>query len=316
VELIGSGVIAVAAAVAIYGASLLFVNGIEWVGRRLGLGESVTGALLAALGTALPETMITLVAVATGGGRNGDIGVGTALGGPLALSIVGYGVYALARRWYGRGTGDSVLTAPQRARLVQDQMLFLVMFGLQLALGLVGFEGKRWTAIGFLFAYGCYVWRVSRSSGAPPAHPPPALWLARRTAEPPLMLALSQTACALVIVGIASHFFVDRLALLGAALGFGEQTTGLLLSPFATELPEVLNTVIWVRRGKGRMSLANISGAMMVQAAAPAALGLGFTSWRLTPGLLIAGGVTMLATLIVLLIVRSRAGASPTDAAT
>jgi len=40
----------------------------------------------------------------------------------------------------------------------------------------------------------------------------------------------------------------------------------LLLSPIATELPETLNAIIWVRQGKHRLALANISGAMMIQA--------------------------------------------------
>ena len=50
----------------------------------------------------------------------------------------------------------------------------------------------------------------------------------------------------------------------------------LLLSPVATELPETLNAWIWVRQGKERLALANISGAMMIQATIPTALGLFF----------------------------------------
>jgi cation:H+ antiporter len=35
-----------------------FTNGIEWLGKRLELGEGAVGSILAAVGTALPETMI------------------------------------------------------------------------------------------------------------------------------------------------------------------------------------------------------------------------------------------------------------------
>ena len=43
--------------------ALLFTNAIEWIGHRLGLGEGAVGSLLAAVGTALPETLIAIVAL-------------------------------------------------------------------------------------------------------------------------------------------------------------------------------------------------------------------------------------------------------------
>lgn len=53
--------------------------------------------------------------------------------------------------------------------------------------------------------------------------------------------------------------------------------SALLLSLVATELPETLNPVIWVRQGKVALALGNISGAMMIQATIPSALGIFFT---------------------------------------
>jgi len=52
-----------------------------------------------------------------------------------------------------------------------------------------------------------------------------------------------------------------------------------LLSPIATEMPETMNAIIWVRQGRENMALANISGAMMIQATVPAACGLFGTPW-------------------------------------
>ena len=43
-------------AAAIYFACEFFVNGVEWLGRKLGVGETATGTILAAFGTALPES--------------------------------------------------------------------------------------------------------------------------------------------------------------------------------------------------------------------------------------------------------------------
>lgn len=41
----------------------IFTNGVEWLGHRLGVSESATGSILAAVGTALPETMIPTIAI-------------------------------------------------------------------------------------------------------------------------------------------------------------------------------------------------------------------------------------------------------------
>ncbi|WP_254633364.1 hypothetical protein [Acinetobacter seifertii] len=43
-------------AAAIYLACEYFVNGIEWFGKRLNLGATAVGSVLAAFGTALPES--------------------------------------------------------------------------------------------------------------------------------------------------------------------------------------------------------------------------------------------------------------------
>ena len=85
--------ILLASAAVIYVACELFVNGVEWIGHRFDVGQKATGTILAAFGTALPESVVTLVAVAFGvGAAQKQIGVGAALGGPLVLSTVAYAV--------------------------------------------------------------------------------------------------------------------------------------------------------------------------------------------------------------------------------
>ena len=48
---------------AILGAAILFTNAVEIMGDRLNLGAGAVGSVLAAVGTALPETLIPLVAI-------------------------------------------------------------------------------------------------------------------------------------------------------------------------------------------------------------------------------------------------------------
>ena len=85
-------------------AAELFTNGIEWMGRKLGLGEGAVGSVLAAVGTALPETLIPIIAIvfATAEGAH-EVGVGAILGAPfmlstLAMFVTGLGIVAFRAR--------------------------------------------------------------------------------------------------------------------------------------------------------------------------------------------------------------------------
>jgi cation:H+ antiporter len=82
------------------------------------------------------------------------------------------------------------------------------------------------------------------------------------------------------------------------------QLVALLLSPIATEMPETMNAIIWVRQGKENMALANISGAMMIQATIPTAFGLLGTPWLFERPLIFAGGITAITVLALFFMFR------------
>lgn len=286
----------IGSAVIIYLACELFVNGVEWLGRKLAMGQKATGSILAAFGTALPESVVTLVAVAFGGSvTSKQLGVGAALGGPLALATIAYatvGIVLLVGRQQLPRTPE--LRADFRL-LAADQGWFLLLFAAKILLGLVVLAWKPWCGLLFLAAYAAYIrYELRREHDAEEGEIEP-LTFAPRHIEAPTGLALLQTLLALIVIFAASHIFVGRMAALGPVLGLPPQLLALLLSPIATELPETINAIIWVRQGKYRMALANISGAMMIQATIPTAFGLFWTTWLLSPPLLLAAGITMLA---------------------
>jgi len=164
------------------------VNGIEWCGRRFNLGATAVGSVLAAFGTALPESAVTVTAVVFGRTpADRDLGVGAAMGGPLALATVAYAVVGAALILHRRRLGR-------------------------------------------------------------PSH----------------------------------QVKVDHI-----------------ISPVATKLPETMNALIWVRQGKERLALANISGAMMIQATIPSALGIFFSPWLFDSTLLASGVITAVSILFL-----------------
>jgi cation:H+ antiporter len=116
-----------------------------------------------------------------------------------------------------------------------------------------------------------------------------------------------QTLLALVAIFAASHVFVTQLAVVGPWLGIPSTVVALLLSPIATELPETMNAIIWIRQGKHRLALANISGSMLIQATIPTALGLFFTPWLFDGALALAAGITAFAIMGLVILLRRSA---------
>ena len=307
-------VLLIACAAAIYLSCEWFVNAIEWLGHRLNVDQKAVGTILAAFGTALPETAVTLIAVSTGGTTEArNIGVGAAMGGPLALATVAYGVTGLTllakRRQRKSGhEPNKVFTDPADAtRLAKDQGWFIAVFAVKVTLGLVAFTIKPWFGLLFFAVYVVYFWREMRGSegSADPAELEP-LKLQRRVPLPATWAIVAQTLGALAVVFISSQLFVRQLDTISQLIGLSSALTALLLSPIATELPEIMNAIIWVRQGKTRLALANISGSMMIQATVPSGLGLLFTQWRFDNALILSGAITMIA--IGYLLITLRAG--------
>lgn len=295
-------------AVVIYLACEFFVNGVEWVGHKLDVGQKATGTILAAFGTALPESVVTFVAVAFGATlAQKDIGVGAALGGPLVLATIAYAVVGWSLLLTKRPLPSGDAARRDFAKLSRDQTWFAAIFVVKLGLGLAVFAFKPWLGLAFLAAYGLYVWKEMRGGGEEETAEGEIepLKFQPKAETPSTLLAIVQTVAAAVVIFIASRVFVTQIEVLGPILHIKPQLLALLVGPIATELPETLNAIIWIRQGKVRLALANISGAMMIQATIPTAFGLFFTRWRLDASLLVAGGVTLAAVLILLLAFRS-----------
>ena len=277
----------VLSAVAIVVAAAFFTNAVEILGGRLNLGAGAVGSVLAAVGTALPETMIPIVAVIasllTGSDAAGDIGVGAILGAPfllatLAMFVVGVSVLTFQRR---RETDDDVVIDMGTAK--RDMLYFLVFFALGAAAGLVPlpFYVKVALAIVLMVAYGLYVLQTIKHGGEQEEDPPQNLTLWPSSSEAPTWAVAAQVLGTIAVMGAGAHFFVHAVEHLSKSVGIPAGLIALVLAPLATELPEKFNSVIWLRKNKDTLALGNIAGAMVFQSSVPVAVGLVFTSWRL-----------------------------------
>ncbi len=286
----------------IYYSCELFVNGIEWVGKKFNISQCAIGTVLAAFGTALPESIVTLVAVAFHAtNEQKDIGIGAALGGPLVLGTLAYAVVGLCiitfRKRRELGTEIDI----DSKKLRNDQLWFLSIFIFKVLLGLLVFSGKAFTAILFLIAYAFYFYKEMRQECDLNAEDLEPLKFQPHKTDPTLFWVMLQTIFSLILISASSHLFVKNLELISTIWHISPHVVSLLLSPVATELPEILNAVIWVRQGKENLALGNISGSMMIQATVPSALGIYFTPWLFDTPLMIAAVVTLISIIYLLI---------------
>jgi cation:H+ antiporter len=81
-----------------------------------------------------------------------------------------------------------------------------------------------------------------------------------------------------LLVGGAKGF-ISGVEEASAILGISALVLSLLIIPIATELPEKVNSVLWIRRHKDTLAFGNITGAMVFQGTLLPAIGIMLTPW-------------------------------------
>ena len=264
--------------------ALLFTNAVEWLGRRLEVGEGAVGSLLAAVGTAMPESFIPIVAVIGGAEGSRDVAIGAIVGAPFLLATIAMMLVGLAalgyrnRREQGRHLRAHVPT------LDRDLTVFLVFFAIALLLGIGLPLGLRIVAaVALVLAYAIYVQRTLAGGGElQPEETLGPLIISRTRGDDPTMRAIvTQFVIGLAAMIGGAHLFVEEVTAVAEEIGLEVLVLSLVLAPLATELPEKANSFFWVRDGKDALALGNITGAMVFQSMIPIAIGLAFTDWDL-----------------------------------
>jgi cation:H+ antiporter len=280
--------------------ALLFTNAVEWAGNKLEIGEGATGSILAAVGTAMPETLIPIVAVIGGAEGSGDVAIGAIIGAPFLLATIAMALVGVSALIFRERREQGTSLRAHVETLDRDLVFFLVFFAAGIAMGIVVPEALHIPfAIVFVLAYAVYVRQTLRGGGAiqePETIGP--LYLDRTPGDdPPRVTVVVQLIIGLGAIVGGAHLFVEELITVAENIGIDALVLSLVLAPLATELPEKANSFFWVKDGKDSLALGNITGAMVFQSTIPIAVGLAFTDWDLdrfavASGVLgLAGGV-------------------------
>jgi cation:H+ antiporter len=294
----------------------LFTNGIEWFGHRLNLAEGAVGSVLAAVATALPETLIPIIAIIVpillGGGApsSAEVGVGAILGAPFMLATLAMFVTGVGVLIFSRGGRRSTRLDVNTEVLARDVLFFTVAYAVAIGSTLLPapVHPLKWVvAAGLLVAYAGYVrahftdevegesdpselarLHLTRLPGMGRA---PALRfsllpesaVAETAGQPRLRIIVIQVLAALAAIILGAQVFVGAVEEVSGAVGLDPRILALVIAPIATELPEKFNSLIWVRSRKDTLAMGNITGAMVFQSCIPTFVGIVFTEWAFRP---------------------------------
>jgi len=284
-------------------AAEVFTNALEHLGEKLKISEGVTGSLFAAVGTALPETSVPLLAIFAGTSNahtNHEIGVGAILGAPLMLATLS--IFLMALSVYKR-RGLTGHMRPERTGLKRDLNYFIVAFAVAAAALYVPHDS---TAIrialgtGMVLIYVVYVWQTISSSKALVADGHAT------AADDPMFInkvglpTNGYTIFLQILLGLAlliagAKGFINGVEEAASILGISTLLLSLLIIPIATELPEKVNSILWIRKGKDTLAFGNITGAMVFQGTLLPAIGIMLTPWQPQSEVVVGFIVTLIA---------------------
>lgn len=282
--------------------ALLFTNAIEWIGHKLAVGEGAVGSILAAVGTAMPETLIAIVALFSANEGSESVAIGAIVGAPFLLGTLAMGLVGLFAYLYRNKRETGVELNAHRETLERDLLFFLALFFLA---GLLAWgpppEVRIPVGIVFIAAYVAYIALTLRGGGEVQDEETLNPLIFERRSEfredPAILLCVIQLLVGLGAMVGGAHLFVEELLHIAEDIGVDALVLALILAPLATELPEKVNSFFWVREGKDALALGNITGAMVFQSMIPVGIGLIFTDWELSwtatlsIGLGLAGGL-------------------------
>lgn len=268
-------------------ASEIFTNALEHFSNKLRISDGITGSLFAAVGTALPETVVPLIAIFSGSSitsQNEEIGVGSILGAPLMLSTLSVFLMSMA---VVRKRGLHGVICPEPIGYQRDTTFFLIAFIFASLTMFIPHENQLVRQVisgGLILLYFIYVIftvsasrKITADGGVTEAGN--RLFFTRIGLPNNMVVVLLQVITGVTVLIGGAFIFIDGVTDASKMLGVSALLLSLTVIPIATELPEKINSILWIRRGKDTLALGNITGAMVFQGTILPAVGILLTPW-------------------------------------
>ena len=294
--------------VAILLSCVIFSNSVEWLGAKLNLSHGVTGSILAAVGTALPETVVPLVAIFWGIQKDdlikvltgqadatlnsvNQISMGAIIGAPFMLGTVAFFLIGFSSLlYYKSGRRKSKVIKVDKTVLERDLTFFLISFSLGfLGIFLINHTYHVILALVLVVLYVIYFYKTITEEANDEFEGEELegnidqflLSKINPNLKPTMLLIILQLVSSLLLLIYSAHHFVNVIKDVSSMFALPAFIISLLLTPIATELPEKFNSWMWIRQKKDTLAVGNISGALVFQSTFPVSIGLLFTTWHI-----------------------------------
>ena len=278
----------------------VFTNGLEWFGKKMNLSDGAVGSIFAAVGTALPETLVPIVAIMFGSGNAGHaIGVGAIIGAPFMLGTLAFCISGIAVMLNRKKRDDYPVMRVDTVVMQRDMEFFMALYAVAIGASFLGSHPviKTFIAMVLFLAYFCYVLKTLKGGGEPGAHgieesDIDPCYFAPKSHDPHMAVIATQVVSSLLLIVWGSYVFVEKIQIISLQMGFSPFILAMIIAPIATELPEKFNSVIWIGKGKDTLAIGNITGAMVFQGSVITAIGIMMTEWRLNTAALLTVALT------------------------
>ncbi|MEM6412486.1 MAG: calcium/sodium antiporter [Pseudomonadota bacterium] len=228
----------------------LLVRGAVSAAKSFRISPMVIGLTLVGFGTSSPELVTSLQAALSG---SSGIAVGNIVGSNIGNILLILGIAALM------------------APIVVDRKAFrrdatITVLATLLCLGavLLGEVGRLIGAalVVTLAAYLWFtLWTEKHTGGAPAAAVYESEGEAVPGPETTLVVSLMLALGGLVITILGARFLVSGAVLIAQAAGLSEAVIGLTIVAIGTSMPELVTSIIAVRKGEGAVALGNVLGS-------------------------------------------------------
>ena len=220
-----------------------FTDGACGIARRWNVSEMVIGLTIVALGTSLPEFMVSFFSVLKG---SADMSVGNIVGSNIFNTLVIVGASAMMMKM-----------PVERSLLVYD--IPISMLAALCLYGVAYFDGDISRVEGMLlvlffcaFLYYTF-WRARKNSPAVEEDDKGV-----QMSVPKILLFLV-VGCASLVYG--GQLMVDNAAALAREWGVSERIIGLTILAAGTSLPELATSMMAARKGSNGLALGNAIGS-------------------------------------------------------
>ena len=264
--------------------SSLFTRSLEPTIERFFQNKGMGLRLLGNMSLSLPELILPLFAfLAPGRGKAAiDAGTGALFGPPIFLFLFLLPLIFLLEK--------------KSARILFKEIPLLLL-GLGASLLLLG-RGEIPRLFLAVILAGFYLWALLL---VPPDEPDPRQESSKQAPEAPAPYRLRDGAYVIagtLLMTVGSHFFLSGIDLLSQHQGFNAFWIALLLAPLATEAPELLTLMHFLRKKSIHQSFSILWGSIHFQLTLSIASGLIASPWK-SSGSTIQAGSALLVILVL-----------------